>query len=116
MTIGESLKRFRKEMGLNQRQVATNLEIPYQSYQGYEYDRNVPSANVIIKLATIFNVSTDYLLGLSDVPNPSKIETATPIEVDDAESNALTIAAENDRILDYHENLAHVLAKQGIKI
>ena len=114
MTIAESLKRFRKNFNLTQKQVSTVLGISQQSYQVYE-NKSIPSASTIVKLANAYNVSADYLLGLSDVPN-SKIENPAPVEVDDEDSNALTIAAESDRILDYHENLAHVLAKQGIKI
>lgn len=114
MTIAESLKRFRKNFNLTQKQVATVLGISQQSYQVYE-KQSVPSATTILNLATAFNVSADYLLGLTDEPK-SKIENHKSVDFDDQESNALTIAAENDRILDYHENLAHILAKQGIKI
>ena len=74
MEISESLKRFRRERGLNQRQVADALEIPYQSYQCYEYGRNIPSASIIVKLAIAFNVSADYLLGLIDNPAPNRID------------------------------------------
>ena len=115
MTIAESLKRFRKKFNLTQQQVADTLGIKQQSYGPYESKSVTPSASTIVKLANAYNVSADYLLGLSDVPN-SKIENPAPVEVDDEDSNALTIAAESDRILDYHENLAHILAKQGIKI
>ena len=114
MTVAESLKRFRKEFSLKQKDIAAMLGVSPQAYQVYE-NKSVPSANIIVKLANAYNVSADYLLGLSDVPN-SKIENPAPVEVDDEDSNALTIAAESDRILDYHENLAHILAKQGIKI
>ena len=116
MTITESLKRFRTKFNLKQKDIAKFLEVTPQAYQVTESKGN-PSALAIVKLATAYNVSTDYLLGLSDIPD-SKIENPAPVdvEVDDEDSNALTIAAESDRILDYHENLAHVLAKQGIKI
>ena len=115
MTIAESLKRFRKNFNLTQKQVADTLGIKQQSYAPYETKNVMPSAGFIVKLANAHNVSADYLLGLSDFPN-SNIENPAPVEVDDEDSNALTIAAESDRILDYHENLAHILAKQGIKI
>ena len=68
MEIAEALKRFRRELKLNQREVAAALKIPYQSYQGYEYGRNIPSAKIIANLADIYNVSADYLLGRSDNP------------------------------------------------
>lgn len=74
MTISESLKRFRQELKLSQRQLAEKIGVPYQSYQTYEYGSSVPSANVIIKLAQAFDVSADYLLGLSDKPRPQEYD------------------------------------------
>ena len=111
MTIAESLKRFRKNFNLTQKQVSTVLGISQQSYQVYE-NKSIPSASTIVKLANAYNVSADYLLGLSDVPD-SKIEVA---EVDIDDNKDLITAAENDRVLDFYENLAHKLAEQGIKI
>ena len=72
MTIGDSFKRFRKERGLTQQQVANALNMQKQSWQRYEQGRVVPAATVIINLADFFNVSTDYLLGRTDNPNVLK--------------------------------------------
>ena len=113
MTIGEGLKRFREKFRLNQKEVAEIAKISVVAYQKYEYEKSAPTVPVLIRIAQHFNVTLDYLAGLSDNPNPGK---KTFTEVDDDDSNALMAAAESDRILDYHENLAHVLAKQGIKI
>lgn len=79
--ISEALKRFREEQQLTQRQLAEKIGIPYQSYQANEYGSSSPSAKVIVKLATAFNVSADYLLGLSDEPRPKKYDDE---EVQDA--------------------------------
>ena len=71
MTIGESLKRFRKDFGITQQQVADSINILKPSYQRYEYGTNVPTAKVLIKIADAYNVSIDYLVGLSDNPTRS---------------------------------------------
>jgi len=68
MTLGESLKRFRKEFHLTQQQTAQAINILTPSYQRYEYDTIVPAATILIKLADAFNVSIDYLVGRSDNP------------------------------------------------
>ncbi len=68
MLIGDSFKRFRKEYGLTQQNVADALKIQKSSYQRYEQGKVVPAATVIIELSNFFNVSTDYLLGCSDNP------------------------------------------------
>ena len=107
MEIKESLKRFRKEFKLNQTQVATTLEIPYQSYQCYEYGKNIPSASIIVKLATAYNVSADYLLGLSDDPNSNNTQnTLSGISEIDKE----LIAA----LVDSQKSLKIALEKLGI--
>lgn len=69
MTIAESLKRFRDMRGLTQKDIADVLGIKPQSYRVYEINVK-PSAEVIKKIATTFDVSTDYLLGLIDTPRP----------------------------------------------
>lgn len=70
MEISEALKRFRKTFKLSQRQLSDKIGVPYQSYQTYEYGTSVPSSKVIKKIAVAFDVTTDYLLGLSDEPRP----------------------------------------------
>ena len=69
MLIADSLKRFREFFNLSQQQVADALGIHQQAYGRYELNRNIPSAEVIVKISKTFNFSTDYLLGLSDKPN-----------------------------------------------
>jgi len=66
----ERLRSARKLNNATQKQVAGALSIPEQAYQKYEYGRVEPKYTVIIKLCSYFNVSVDYLLGLSD--NPKK--------------------------------------------
>lgn len=73
MTTAESLKRFRKEFRLSQKDVAAALGTTQQSYQAYEARSN-SSVSVIKKLASVYNVSADYLLGLSDTPRPATID------------------------------------------
>ena len=69
MKIAESLKRFRLQGGYSQGDVAEKIGIMQQMYYKYEAGKNIPSAEVIKKIAVAFNVSTDYLLGLSDTPS-----------------------------------------------
>ena len=75
--IATSLKRFRKQFGLNQKDVAAVLGITSQAYQNYEYGKGSPSSVAIFKLADAYDVSTDYLLGRSDEPRPPKFDEKT---------------------------------------
>lgn len=74
MTIGEALRRFRTEFKLNQETVAEKLELTRQAYSFYEVDKGIPPAHKIVKLAQTYDVSADYLLGLSDEPRPTKYD------------------------------------------
>lgn len=70
METGEALKRFRSQFKIQQKDVAQALNIKPQAYQVYEAGKVTPSVEVIKKIAIKFNVSMDYLVGLSDEPRP----------------------------------------------
>ena len=62
------LKETRIKNKYSQKQVAEGVGISETLYQKYEYGKTKPAYDVIIKLCKYFNVSADYLLGLSDDP------------------------------------------------
>lgn len=64
MDFGTRLKHLRKQAGLTQQQLATQLGITKSVVSFYELQERSPSPEVLIKLASIFHVSADYLLGL----------------------------------------------------
>lgn len=70
MTFGESLKRFRASLGLNQKELADALSMKPPLYQRYESGKTTPSVDFIYKIIGKYDVSADYLLGLSDEPHP----------------------------------------------
>ncbi len=70
MTLAESLKRFRNSFRLSQKQVATAGKVSWQSYQSYESGKTAPSVKTIMNIADAYGVSTDYLVGRSDIPQP----------------------------------------------
>lgn len=65
-TFAERLKYLRLEKELSQRQLAKLLNINYTSIQRWESEMRIPNAEAIVLLAKYFNVSADYLLGLTD--------------------------------------------------
>lgn len=62
--LGKRLKDLRKEHGLTQQQVADRIWVSKAMVSSYELSARTPSYNVLIKLAKLFGVSTDYLLGV----------------------------------------------------
>lgn len=63
MTNGERLKFLREKKGLTQKEVATRLGLEPAAVSKYELDMREPNIEAIKKLASLFNVSIDYLLG-----------------------------------------------------
>ncbi len=57
------IKELRLENKLKQKEVADKLNITYQSYQAYELGISLPSLINFIKLADLYCVSLDYLIG-----------------------------------------------------
>ncbi len=63
----ERLKELRKAEKLTQRDMAEKLNIVQPSYIRYENGTAEPSQETLIKIAEIFDVSVDYLLGRKDL-------------------------------------------------
>ncbi len=63
MTNGERIKYLREKSGLTQKDVATRLGLEPAAISKYELDMREPNIEAIKKLANMFNVSIDYLLG-----------------------------------------------------
>lgn len=64
--FSERLLELRKERGLSQATVAKDLNVSLGIVCYWETNKSDPTASNIAKLARYFNVSSDYLLGLSD--------------------------------------------------
>ena len=64
--MGEKLKTLRTEMGLTQTQVANRVGVVVSAVSAYESGMRYPSYKVLIKLAALYHVSTDFLLGVSN--------------------------------------------------
>lgn len=74
MTLGEKIKMLRQKKGLTQAQLADLLFLKQNAISAYEKDVNQPSLEMIKKMATIFNVSADYLLGIDEANKNSSLE------------------------------------------
>lgn len=73
MKITEALKKFRKERGLSQKDIADVLDMTPQNVYRLEKVDSAISAEAIVKIAKKFNVSTDYILGMTNNPVRSDI-------------------------------------------
>ena len=62
MKIGERIKILRKEKNWNQAELGAKIGLGDRAVSSIEKGINAPSAEIVIKLSEIFEVSTDYLL------------------------------------------------------
>lgn len=61
--FGAKLKELRTQAGLTQLQLGTLIGVTKSVISFYELQERTPSPEVLIKLAGVFHVTTDYLLG-----------------------------------------------------
>ena len=66
MTVGQRLTSLRKQQGYNRTQFAEKIGIPQTTLRNYETDAREPGHKYLIQMAHEFNVSVDYLLGITD--------------------------------------------------
>lgn len=63
------IRELREEKHFTQTRLSIELGVSQETISAYEMGKNAPSAKSLIKLHDIFNTSTDYILGLSDLRN-----------------------------------------------
>ena len=62
-----TFKNLRKSMGFTQDEIANKLKIAKSTVSMYETGKRQPDFKKLIKIANLFNVNMDYLLGRSDI-------------------------------------------------
>jgi len=66
------LRDLREDSEMTQKQVAEHLNIKPQQYSRYETGINDIPTRILIGLASLYNTSIDYLLGMTNNPKPYK--------------------------------------------
>lgn len=77
----ERIKQLRNAKRLTQADVAEKIGITRPAYTAYETGKRQPDFDILQKLATLFDVSTDYLLGRTD--DKEKAPTLVAAHLDD---------------------------------
>lgn len=62
--LAQRIKELRKARKISQVELGTALGVTKQCVSNWENDNIQPSIEMLVKIATFFEVSTDYLLGL----------------------------------------------------
>lgn len=81
MNIGQNIRKIRKEKGLQQKQVAMELEIDQSNYNKIENDKRMPSIEMLNKIAAFFGVTVDDILNPDkELPKEITVEDKTTLE------------------------------------
>lgn len=81
MTFGKRLVELRKSHGYKTRtEFAEKIDIPSTTLRNYEEDKREPGHTFIKQMSEFFNVSSDYLLCLTNEPQPLKPHNLTTAE------------------------------------
>ena len=62
MELSERIQKLRESRNIERKQLAKDLDVSYSSLSKYESGERTPDCFMIKKIASYFNVSTDYLL------------------------------------------------------
>ena len=68
----QRIKDLREDNDLKQRQLAEFLNCSQQVYSNYELGQRDIPIDVLVRLSRFYNVSVDYLLGLTNNPKRNK--------------------------------------------
>lgn len=65
MTLGKRILYYRKRMGMTQEQLAERMGVTAQAVSKWEHDLSCPDVTCLPRLAEVFGITTDQLLGLT---------------------------------------------------
>lgn len=68
----ENLKKAREKAGYTQAQAAEAIGVSDGTYKNYEQGKREPNGEKMVTIANLFGVTTDYLLGRPEAPEPPK--------------------------------------------
>ena len=77
MDIGTQLRNLLDEEVITQKQLAEALNLSTTTLNGYIKNRRQPDAKTIIRLASYFHTTTDYIYGLTSFREPMSIPYST---------------------------------------
>lgn len=98
----DQLQELRKEKKFTQEEAANQFGVKLSTYQKYERDAISPPYDILIKIADFYNVSTDYLLGRTEIKAMAGGSPEEQLDVTAAEQEIIrryTEFPENVRLL-----------------
>ncbi len=66
LMLNQRIRLLRQTRSMSQVELANRLGVTKQSVSNWENDNIQPSIEMLMKLSSVFSVSTDYMLGIED--------------------------------------------------
>lgn len=98
--LSKRLTKIREERGYKRTELAEMLGIPYRTITNYETGEREPGHPYIIKIAKLFNVTTDYILGLENEtssPDQEEPERSELVSKDELVNFLKSVGIENPK-------------------
>ena len=100
--LSKRLTKIREERGYKRTELAETLGIPYRTITNYETGEREPGHSyIIIKIAKLFNVTTDYILGLENEtssPDQEEPERSELVSKDELVNFLKSVGIENPKV------------------
>ena len=98
--LSKRLTKIREERGYKRTELAETLGIPYRTITNYETGEREPGHSYIIKIAKMFDVTTDYILGLENEtssPDQEEPERSELVSKDELVNFLKSVGIENPK-------------------
>lgn len=105
-TLGVRLKCLRRKKGLTQAELASLMRVSRETVKDWEHNRYEPSCRILVELPKLYQVSTDYLLGIDSL-RIIKLEHLSDDQVEALHRLILLMEKENSWISSLPDNLHH---------
>lgn len=116
--FSERLKILRTQTNMSQKELAEHLFVSQQSVAKWETDKSTPNPDMIARIAELFGVSSDYLLGISEsisssLPHDPETVSAMEEAFERPEMRALFSVSKNATKEDIEKTIAIIKALKG---
>lgn len=99
------LKALREQKGLNQEGLALRLNVSQSTISAYEIGERTPDLKTLIDIAKFFDVSIDYLVGLSDAKQRLRESDLSSEEMEHLHAYRQLSAPDRDKVGAYIDGL-----------
>lgn len=93
LTLGKRILYHRKRLGLTQDQLAERMGVTAQAVSKWEHDLSCPDVTTLPRLAELFGITTDELLGVARPEEPHKAHVGEVVEevIQEAEDKGFSL-------------------------